>query len=337
MDGLSNSDVARLLDFAYQIGSATTLTEFASTISTSIGGLIGNDLASYTEVRHDPPHALAVCYPDVPDPLRAELARLAHQHPLITRPITEGGARTISDYLSRREFHALELYTDVYRALGAEDQIAINLHAPADRTIGVALNRDRASFGARDRAVLDLLRPMLIKSYRRVCARERLCELSAGVDCPDAGAATIIVESDGTVEYATPHARAWLHADMTSKNDGRVPQSVLAWLKDGASPSMTITRAESRLRITRSELDSADCVLLELYRQPHPPGKGLTPRERDILGYVAEGNTNLEIANRLAISQRTVEHHLENAYRKLGVHNRTGALKALADPLAGTR
>jgi DNA-binding CsgD family transcriptional regulator len=55
----------------------------------------------------------------------------------------------------------------------------------------------------------------------------------------------------------------------------------------------------------------------------------LTPREREILGLVAEGRTNAEVAGLLWISPGTVRKHLENAYDKLGAHTRTGAVAAL--------
>jgi DNA-binding CsgD family transcriptional regulator len=57
----------------------------------------------------------------------------------------------------------------------------------------------------------------------------------------------------------------------------------------------------------------------------------LTLREREILGVVADGATNGEVAAMLGISPQTVRKHLENAYEKLGVHNRTGAVAALLD------
>jgi DNA-binding CsgD family transcriptional regulator len=44
---------------------------------------------------------------------------------------------------------------------------------------------------------------------------------------------------------------------------------------------------------------------------------------------VAEGKTNSEVARLLWMSPGTVRKHLENAYAKLGVHNRTGAVAAL--------
>lgn len=56
----------------------------------------------------------------------------------------------------------------------------------------------------------------------------------------------------------------------------------------------------------------------------------LTPREHEILEHVADGRTNAEVAWLLGISPDTVRKHLENAYAKLGVHTRTGAVAALA-------
>jgi DNA-binding CsgD family transcriptional regulator len=55
----------------------------------------------------------------------------------------------------------------------------------------------------------------------------------------------------------------------------------------------------------------------------------LTARERQIIGRVARGKTNAEIAWQLGISPETVRKHLENAYEKLEVHTRTGAVAAL--------
>ena len=51
------------------------------------------------------------------------------------------------------------------------------------------------------------------------------------------------------------------------------------------------------------------------------PENGLTEREQQILGFVATGNTNREIAETLGISFKTVDHHRTNLMRKLGVHS----------------
>lgn len=52
----------------------------------------------------------------------------------------------------------------------------------------------------------------------------------------------------------------------------------------------------------------------------------LTPREREVLDWVAAGKTNRDIAAILGASPRTVEKHLERVYEKLGVETRTAAV-----------
>jgi len=53
----------------------------------------------------------------------------------------------------------------------------------------------------------------------------------------------------------------------------------------------------------------------------------LSQRELDVLSHVCDGKTNKIIARELHISPRTVEDHRLNAFKKLGVHNSTSALK----------
>jgi len=60
------------------------------------------------------------------------------------------------------------------------------------------------------------------------------------------------------------------------------------------------------------------------------PADELTEREVELLHLVAEGLTNDEIAKRLTLSARTVERHLSNTYRKLGVSGRSARAAAVA-------
>jgi DNA-binding NarL/FixJ family response regulator len=51
----------------------------------------------------------------------------------------------------------------------------------------------------------------------------------------------------------------------------------------------------------------------------------LTERERQLLGYIAAGKTNTEIAQELSLTHKTVSNHVSNIYNKLQVVDRTQA------------
>ncbi len=53
----------------------------------------------------------------------------------------------------------------------------------------------------------------------------------------------------------------------------------------------------------------------------------LTPREEEVLAWLAEGASNAEIAERLVISPKTVARHRENIMHKLNLHSRTELVK----------
>lgn len=56
------------------------------------------------------------------------------------------------------------------------------------------------------------------------------------------------------------------------------------------------------------------------------PQLALTPREFEVLGWLAGGKTDRDIADILGISPRTVHKHLQRIYQKLGVETRTAAV-----------
>ena len=91
------------------------------------------------------------------------------------------------------------------------------------------------------------------------------------------------------------------------------------------------------------ELDSRNHVLLEQepawqrfceevrsFVQPgtrsQSPFNALTARERQVLALMGEGLSNIEIAERLAISEKTVRNHASNLFDKLGVWSRAQAI-----------
>src|SRR5258707_8080621 len=71
-------------------------------------------------------------------------------------------------------------------------------------------------------------------------------------------------------------------------------------------------------------------LLMQMGKRPEvvadKPEKDLTGREEEILCLVSRGMTNKEIANRLALTERTVKHHMTSIMRKSKVRNRVEAM-----------
>ena len=122
------------------------------------------------------------------------------------------------------------------------------------------------------------------------------------------------------------------------------PQRVESLITVGLDSPLSHTKVFLLARSSGRDFDAGDCLVLDVLRpylamryeaaRRGPVGSlardSLTPREREILALVAEGNTNRHIADELCIARGTVRRHLENAYAKLGVHSRTAAVRAAA-------
>jgi DNA-binding NarL/FixJ family response regulator len=58
----------------------------------------------------------------------------------------------------------------------------------------------------------------------------------------------------------------------------------------------------------------------------HPSDVPLSPRQLEILRYIARGNSNKEIAKALTISDQTVKNHITSILKKLSLNDRTAAV-----------
>jgi DNA-binding NarL/FixJ family response regulator len=91
-----------------------------------------------------------------------------------------------------------------------------------------------------------------------------------------------------------------------------------------AAVEARLRRAEAAAAPRRAPKEATPALLEPL---------GLTPREAEVLFWVARGKTNDEIATILGIGLTTVKKHLESTFAKLGVENRTAAAAAALERL----
>jgi DNA-binding NarL/FixJ family response regulator len=74
------------------------------------------------------------------------------------------------------------------------------------------------------------------------------------------------------------------------------------------------------------------------FKSPQPlEALGLSPREAEILFWVAQGKSNPEIGTILQISPATAKKHLQNIFSKLGTENRASATLRALEVLANAR
>lgn len=92
--------------------------------------------------------------------------------------------------------------------------------------------------------------------------------------------------------------------------------------EDGGRLALDAARAEFEALGAAPDVDRIDTLTKERYSDDL---HGLTPRELQVLGLVAAGKTNKEIASELKLSPKTIDRHLSNIFTKLDVPSRAAA------------
>jgi DNA-binding NarL/FixJ family response regulator len=108
-------------------------------------------------------------------------------------------------------------------------------------------------------------------------------------------------------------------------------------LKDRVSDVSAFTDALRRVGEGGSALDPEVVAQLLGRRGADDPLARLTPREREVLGHMAEGRSNAAIARQLVVTERAIEKHVTSIFSKLGLsavedgHRRVLAVLAYLD------
>jgi DNA-binding NarL/FixJ family response regulator len=188
---------------------------------------------------------------------------------------------------------------------------------PGFEVVGEAANGEQALALARsqrpDVVVLDVTMPG--ESGLRVAPK-----LRAAVP----GARVLIMSMHENAEYVREGVRAGASGYL---------------LKDSAAAELRLAvravHAGGTYFSTHAALGLSGAVVPAPAVEPEPPAPasadGLTARERDVLGGIARGLTNKEIAAELGISHRTVETHRESLMRKLNIRTVAGLTRYVLD------
>ncbi len=158
-----------------------------------------------------------------------------------------------------------------------------------------------------------------------------------------AGQFLFTIDLNGQLLWATPQVYQHFASQGITTEElvlaAPVHQQLQEWLqhKPDAGRQLPLepatTRKEKNLVVEMLALvDKREYLLrLQLLSQPADDTLSLreqftlTGREADVLRWIAQGKTNREIGQILEMSPRTVNKHLEQIFKKLGVENRTSA------------
>src|SRR5215212_4396711 len=114
------------------------------------------------------------------------------------------------------------------------------------------------------------------------------------------------------------------HLDLPLARDA-LKAGASGFVHAGMTPNQLLRAVSVAIR---GETVAPRQLLGYLLDQDEPANLGaLSARQREILGYVAEGLSNAEIASALFLSESTIKQHLRAAYKLIGASNRTEAAK----------
>lgn len=159
------------------------------------------------------------------------------------------------------------------------------------------------------------------------------------------GHGVLMLDARGRVAWRSPQAQRWLAA-FFPEHPAKLPE---AWLRDDDAPAaadgldgadappprerLSPPRDGKVLAARRLGPVGVGEVmwLLSLRTAQQPPAASrvglaaLTPRETEVLSWIAKGKTNRDVGDILGMSPRTVNKHLEHVFEKLGVETRAAA------------
>lgn len=289
------------------------------------------------------------------------LERSFSAHPLYRYYLQtgDGRAQKTSQVMTRSQFQRYCETDEFARQLGVKYQMGAFWTAGPTVVTAVLLTRSQRDFSERERALMNSLYPHLIQAFRNTASLNRLCrdvdELFEMLEGPTSS--VIVLAGNGRVKRWTEQAKSWIAQYCRTPfpvDEDRLPDCFAEWYrqqlalvaretlspsprdplvveKDGRQLTVQLIpdhfRDEHLLLLNEKRRDSSWSALGEY---------GLTPRESEVLAWVAKGKTNSEVGAILRLSARTVQKHLEHIYQKLGVGTRTTATVRALNMLGGS-
>jgi len=334
---LSERDAAALLAFVSELRHLDDPLPFPPRLLGRLNSLIDADRVNYVELdpveragilevahRADGETAVLVGNEDWPEPERELFWSLRPTHPVCGYRASTGDWTTVlkvSDFVNLREFRRTANY-DAFCRGTINYWLDFGLEAEPRRTRVFIFTRfAQDDFDERDRLVAALLHPHLTRRAEEAEAALRAAGELAAIEegALEEARRVVLCSAAGVIEFGSAASRALLERYLRLE-DGRVPAPVLARRK------LMVRHGDRSLQIRVARTGNLHLLMLD---ERDRRIEKLSAREREVLDHVLLGKANDAIAFHLGIARATVAKHLEHAYRKLGVQNRTAAAALL--------
>lgn len=246
-----------------------------------------------------------------------------HEHPFHrdwVKTVGRGGVCLLSDRISGRDFRCTAFWNEAFIHLRGKNQLMVGGRIEPDRYWNFSMMRLGGDFGPRDREIGRFLQPQLDRLLQRQARRDRACQAVRVLDQNEA--AYLVLDAGGRMLEISDKAQALLVKSGPAAKE-RLARFATRQAKTGIGSEDWGNLQAIMLRA------SPQGLLFVLLGENGPttvtaPGAP-TPREAEILHWLGEGKTNVEIGVLLGVSARTVEKHCEHLFAKLGVENRLAA------------
>ena len=269
-------------------------------------------------------------------PLPAETPVYLHDHPMMPWVHNMPPLAQVRGMVSRATFERTDYFNGIARPLGFNDHVILRAQQ-SPTSVTLSLCRDKV-FTPDECELLRLFQPHLDVAWRRA-GHFRHALGPAGPQCLRLSATL------RPVDLTAVHLD-WLQNYFPGWRDARrLPAMVRDWaletrrqLQQGATGQLprilSIDGPQGTLLLRYFPLPESGTAELRLAERRREPGPGalatrLSPREREVLHWIAEGKRDGEIALILGVSPKTVSKHVEHILAKLRVSNRTAALNRL--------
>lgn len=264
-----------------------------------------------------------------------DASRLAHLRP------GHAGAVRLSEVVPSRDLHRSGIWNELMRPHRIRHVMTTCLVENLRLTGVLKMIRvDGRDFSEDERDVLALAAPHVRLAYANAEAMTEVAQEARRLHlvCDRIEGGILLLDVYGGVLFQNTRAEALCRRYFGSPSrrgpraGAPLPDALRGLVVKGQACGTFAGPEDRVLTVRRAHLEDGDVLLL--LDEHAPPGRhGLSPREGEVLHWVAEGKTNQEIGLILGISARTVQTHLEHVFAKLGVVSRAQAVaEALRRP-----